>query len=277
MMSSAAVPFNNIPGIANTIPGSGENCSPSRRNRCSPSARKPVRLHPGIVFAFTPESRSPSSGIRTLDVKLTLGAEETAYDLIVRHSSPARLSPREHLELFAARVNELSQTTLVRTNGLVNEWSVSFAANGPSVFRSLQPNEDLLRSYLMTFRKFISKNEPVHVGHVHGLCHRHFTSDELKTRIRECQDGWKRTITQAGFKMDLYGKQYSSEHLADLWINGHYFHNDPEKEKELSRYAPPATFMVRQEFLNFVVEATRVVGSTGYVVREALREGSVAF
>ena len=55
MMSSAAVFVKNIPGNAKAIPGSGENCSPSRRNHCSPSARNPVRLQPGIVFAFIPE------------------------------------------------------------------------------------------------------------------------------------------------------------------------------------------------------------------------------
>jgi hypothetical protein len=60
--------FKNIPGIAKTIPGSGENRSPSRRNRCSPSARNPVRLHPGIVFAFTPESFSPCPGIRSYSI-----------------------------------------------------------------------------------------------------------------------------------------------------------------------------------------------------------------
>jgi hypothetical protein len=57
----------NIPGIAKAIPGSDENHSPSRRNHCSPSARNPVRLHPGIAFAITPESlcalpRNPQSG-----------------------------------------------------------------------------------------------------------------------------------------------------------------------------------------------------------------------
>ena len=34
------------------IPGSDENRSPSRRNRCSPSARNRVRVHPGIPFAL---------------------------------------------------------------------------------------------------------------------------------------------------------------------------------------------------------------------------------
>src|SRR5258706_15720036 len=55
-MSSAATPVKNIPGIAKAIPGSDENHSPSRRNHCSHSARNPFRLHPGIVFAITPES-----------------------------------------------------------------------------------------------------------------------------------------------------------------------------------------------------------------------------
>src|SRR5437764_9739127 len=75
-MSSAAVPVENIPGIVKAIPGSGENHSPSRRNHCSPSARNPVRLHPGIVFTFTPESFSPSPGIRTLADVVELKTEE---------------------------------------------------------------------------------------------------------------------------------------------------------------------------------------------------------
>jgi len=56
-------PCGNHSGpIAKTIPGSRVNRSPSRRNHCSPSARNPVRLHPGTLFTITPESRSPSPG-----------------------------------------------------------------------------------------------------------------------------------------------------------------------------------------------------------------------
>jgi hypothetical protein len=68
--------MENIPGIVKAIPGSGENRSPSRRNHCSPSARNPFRLHPGIVFTFTPESFSPSPGIRMpLELGLFLGCK----------------------------------------------------------------------------------------------------------------------------------------------------------------------------------------------------------
>jgi len=58
------LPCGNHSGlIAKAIPGSRENRSPSRRNHCSPSARNPVRLHPGTLFTITPEPRSLSSGI----------------------------------------------------------------------------------------------------------------------------------------------------------------------------------------------------------------------
>lgn len=129
----------------------------------------------------------------------------------------------------------------------------------------------------MGFRKFISQSEPVFIGYIHGLCERHFTSEELKNQIRDCRKGWKRTIVQAGIKLEVNGKKIKSERIADLWINGHYFHDDPEKSKELTQYAPPTIFMVRHEFINFVIEATRVILSTGYTIKVALRDGSIAF
>src|SRR5438132_13786535 len=91
MMSSATVPLQNIPGIVKAIPGSGENCSPSPRNRCSPSARNPVRLHPGILFTFTPESFSPSPGIRTVGIE----EPDDAFGLLKRLDQSIQKQPVE--------------------------------------------------------------------------------------------------------------------------------------------------------------------------------------
>jgi hypothetical protein len=63
-MSSAAVPVENIPRIVKAIPGSSENRSPSVGITVHLQPGITVRLHPGIVFTFTPESFSPSPGIR---------------------------------------------------------------------------------------------------------------------------------------------------------------------------------------------------------------------
>jgi hypothetical protein len=54
------------------IPGQVEHHSAARQKlfgfrteSCSPSSRKRVRNQPGTLFAFTPESRSPSPGFHT--------------------------------------------------------------------------------------------------------------------------------------------------------------------------------------------------------------------
>jgi hypothetical protein len=53
----------------NAIPPGDEDCSPFHRNRRSPSDRNAVRTHNGIVFGFTTESRSPSTGFPKIDGK----------------------------------------------------------------------------------------------------------------------------------------------------------------------------------------------------------------
>ena len=76
MMSSAAVPLENIPGIVKAIPGSGEKpfafppeslfaFSPESR---SPSARNRFHVHPGILFAF---ARNPHQ--QSTPGKMTFG------------------------------------------------------------------------------------------------------------------------------------------------------------------------------------------------------------
>jgi len=111
-MSSAAVPVEIIPGIAKAIPGSGENRSPSRRNPCSRSARNPVRLHPGTLFAFTPESRSPCPGIRTLLIaerdKLNRAIEALqGRPLLVPAAAPKKKRKRQSAVLRKAKSDRM--------------------------------------------------------------------------------------------------------------------------------------------------------------------------
>lgn len=191
-----------------------------------------------------------------------------------RHRSPARLSPRETFELFIERTDELSRMRIIRNQGLSNEWSVSMGQNQPTVFRSVQPDEEDFRSYLMAFRKFVSKEEPVFIGYIHGLCYKHFTSDELKGHIQNCQRGWRENVKRGGIKLNFHGRDIEPEDIADLWINGHYFHDDPEKAQELKRYMPYGTLVMRQELLQVVIEVTRVIGGSGYTIKMALPDGA---
>lgn len=192
-----------------------------------------------------------------------------------RHRSAVRLTPRENLELFVVRVEELFRMRIILNQGLSSSWSFSIGMGRPAVFSAASPDEEDLRSYLLAFRKFISKDEPLFLGYVHNLCQKSFTSDELKSNIRKCQQDWRVHCVQGGIKLTINGSEIQPEYVADLWINGHYFHDDIDKAAELRNYVPDHLFLVRQHFLDFVVEATRVIGGTGYAIKMALRDGAL--
>src|SRR6185437_8230720 len=58
-------PVENVPGQAEQRSGAARIVFAFSPDSCSPSARNPVRDQRGILFGFTPESRSPCPGFRT--------------------------------------------------------------------------------------------------------------------------------------------------------------------------------------------------------------------
>jgi hypothetical protein len=60
--TSCCLPVENIPLQAEHHSGRRAKLFAFPPERCSPSERNAVRIHNGMVFAFTPESRSPSTG-----------------------------------------------------------------------------------------------------------------------------------------------------------------------------------------------------------------------
>jgi hypothetical protein len=62
---AAGSPVENIPHQAERYSGSGQKVFAFPPEHCSPSDRNAVRNHNGMVFGFTPESRSSSTGFRS--------------------------------------------------------------------------------------------------------------------------------------------------------------------------------------------------------------------
>jgi len=63
---AAGSPVENIPLQAERYSGGGQKVFAFPSERCSPSDRNAVRDHNGMVFGFTPEPRSPSTGFPNL-------------------------------------------------------------------------------------------------------------------------------------------------------------------------------------------------------------------
>jgi hypothetical protein len=181
----------------------------------------------------------------------------------------------EQLELFVARASDLENSRLLR-----NDFNPSFSIRWDRVqglrFESTEPDEEDLRSFLLTLRQFISNDEPIYLFKVYNLCHQHITSDELKGYLIEARQAWSQQLKQGGIRLIVNGQEISPEYITNLWINGYYFHNDPVKMRTLRSLLPHERTLIRQVFLDHMAEATRQVLYVAFIIRVASKESLLA-
>jgi hypothetical protein len=183
-----------------------------------------------------------------------------------------RLGEAAILGEFAARVEELRRCRIVRGEALQAALRFEGGRQGLQILVP-NPDEDDLRSFLVTFRKFVSDQEPVHLGRVFNAAQRCVTSDLLRDALISARAEWKQALDGRGIRVIDEGRALTPETVLDLWINGHYFHNDTRKAKALDRLGIPV--VSRFIFLNVLVDTTNVIFYAGDAVRAALREGCI--
>jgi len=165
----------------------------------------------------------------------------------VKRRDPARaLTVREQLELFVDRSRQLWESR-VRREGLKVSLNMKWAVADELLRTSLdEPDTEDFRSYLLTFRQFISDGEPLYLHKIYNLCQQHIANDRCREYLAEARGVWQQISRQSdtGMTLTLDSVELSPADVADLWINGHYFHNDPEKLRTLKAlesylYMPP--------------------------------------
>ena len=184
------------------------------------------------------------------------------------------MRPRERLELFKARANQLADSRLLK-RGFNPGISIRYERMRGTIFESREPDEEDLRSFLLTFRQFVSNDEPIFLSSIYNLCRQCLTSGELKGYLVQSRDAWKRALRGRGFKIVFDEGRVTPEEVADLWINGWYFHSDNEKMRRLKSLIPEQQIMARWLFLDFVAEATRQVFYVRNLITVALRDGLI--
>lgn len=181
----------------------------------------------------------------------------------------------EQFGLFVERADELGRTAIVRKSGLDAGFNLHFDQTGGR-YSFRQPDEEHLRSFLLTFRQFVMNDEPVFIRRILALAHQHIQSDELRARATENAQIWKRILKSCGFNLVIRDQQITPEYALDLYINGQYFHNDGRKRAELQRFQMPENLLVKSQFIAFLGDATMVIARVRWILRAALYDGAVS-
>ena len=167
----------------------------------------------------------------------------------------------------------MHQTRLVRSGGLRANFTRSAAVNQPLTLTTHSPDEDDLRSFLVTFRQFILKDEPVEVGRIANILWQRLTGDEPREHLVRARKRYNAELRTGGIGLVLNDQRLPPELILDLWINGRYFHNDERKAAAIDALDPMSTVFVRHVFLDVLVEATRYIIFLANVIVIAQRDG----
>lgn len=103
-------------------------------------------------------------------------------------------------------------------------------------------------------------------------------NNELKQYLAESRKVWAHALKTGvvGFKFNE--EQIPPETLADLWLNGHYFHDDEDKYDRLSKMMMGASApFVRANFHQFIIEATRIIAYLGNFIDQGLKNEHFKF
>jgi hypothetical protein len=179
----------------------------------------------------------------------------------------------DRFNLFVKRAEELLDCGLVRNGDLRSSLLLRASQAGPVEFRTHEPNEEQLRSFLMTFRQFIMDGEPIFLSRVANILWQLLPGDRLRSRLEDARRRWKTDCRRGSMELVVNDSKFPPELVLDLWINGQYFHNDERKQAELRRLDPLATVFVRQLFLDFLVDTTRYIQFLASAIVVARRDG----
>jgi hypothetical protein len=169
------------------------------------------------------------------------------------------MDPTERVDRFIARARELGDMRLMKNwtgSKLTVQWH---EGRGLSV-ETENPDEEDLRSFLLTLRQFLMEKEPVFLYAIHNIAFQHLLSDELKKGLADARAEWTAFQRRGPVQIKLDQQEFGPERITDLWINGYYFHNSDDHRLLEQLAGGPMAVLSRYVLLDYVTEATNQVG-----------------
>jgi hypothetical protein len=179
----------------------------------------------------------------------------------------------ERFSLFRKRVIELSKLRLVQSEAQ-SKYQISWdAESGQLTYQAQEPDEEDLKSFLLLFRHFISSSEPIFINRVFNDCLRFLDDECLKGEVQKAKEAWRKELQSGTLGMQVNEANLTPEYVLNLWINGYYFHNDPEKTFELESLLKQPLPLVRMQFISCLPNLFQIIFYMGRVISYGLDNG----
>lgn len=183
-----------------------------------------------------------------------------------------KISATQRIELFLERWRDIEQRRVIRESKLKSlNFRVSYTPAGVS-YELPDIDEEDWRSFLMTFRQFVLRDEPVFVNKIFDLCYLAIEEGKQKDFLIAMRKEWKRTMKYGGPTSLIDGsKELSTDDIIRVGLYTGYFHNDKERIQLLKSWGEHAP-MILGEFTFIVQQLTHIIRHLGHFVERGLDE-----
>jgi hypothetical protein len=184
----------------------------------------------------------------------------------------AKVSDQRQLQMFVDRVQELADTRMMRERQLHNYKPVIKLTTDEASVDGKEPDEDDLKSFLLTFRHFISNDEPIYIYNVFITANKRLKAEHHDKRdfLSIARSEWKKAETGLeAFIVDQ--QQLTALYVLDLYINGRYFHNDPTHADKLREFKKYPIRLDRMRFFLSLQDFTNIINQVGNMVAFGLK------
>jgi hypothetical protein len=184
--------------------------------------------------------------------------------------------PKECLDLFLRRVDELRATKLIQSGALSDAFHFGTTAGGPAILSVSVPDEDYFRSFLLAFRHPVAAKEPATLDRVANVLLQQLGHNRLREATLQAREVWRRERKHGSMRLIIDGRDYGPERVVDLYFNGRYFHSDSSKADALGSAGAIGERLTRQQLNAMLVAGVNYASRLQWIVITGRREGLLA-
>ncbi|GEM_PF-3661947 len=138
------------------------------------------------------------------------------------------------IRLFLKRANELRERRVIKDK--FPGFSLSFKHENEELkFEENFPDEEDFRSLLLDLRTFVLNDEPNSFYHICNILYKKSNDEQFKEGVSLVRSKFRQALDQSSMIFKCNGVELNPEDILNYWLNGHYFHSDPEKEKQFKQ------------------------------------------
>ncbi|MDO8769015.1 MAG: hypothetical protein Q7K57_09980 [Burkholderiaceae bacterium] len=145
---------------------------------------------------------------------------------------PLTIEELNTIKLFQEKALNVANAKRLQNSNPFCSFLINRADKSVESFESNTPEIEKIEVLALRFRFFFAEKEPTHVFKILNLLTRKAKDDWAKNYIAYLRS-WHKDFLSRTNTSQAFGQPTKNEEIINLWFNAEFFHQDPDKKRQL--------------------------------------------